>query len=219
LRIAALQHRLRAHERMDLASMLAQSEHAAERGVQVLAFPRVPGLVADRVLLDAFFRNVEERAPGVGLIRPRLRHAGEGPLRPQATALGRTLVLDGDDCIDPALFAAVQDAECDSLVWLFNAEDPLQAEAALELALDASLHLAPLVVIATVTGHARGVLAAGIGAIVHLGEILAEGGEGEELVVADVPSPAGFSEKPRSLPDPAPILMQRLAAHHAAGLR
>jgi hypothetical protein len=204
---------------MDLASMLAQSEHASEQGVQVLVFPRVPGLVADRTLLDAFYRNVEERAPGVGIVRPSLRHPGEGPLRPQATALGRTLVLDGDDCIDPVLFPAVQEAACDSLVWLFNAEDPLQAEAALELALDASLHLAPLLVMATVTGHARGVLAAGIGAIVHLGEILAEGGEGDELVIADVPSPAGFPERPRSLPEPAPILVQRLIAHHAAGMR
>ena len=202
--------------------MLAQSEHASERGVQVLVFPRVPGLVADRTLLDAFYRNVEDRAPGVSIVRPSLRHPGEGPLRPQSTALGRTLVLDGDDCIDPVLFPAVQEAACDSLVWLFNAEDPLQAEAALELALDASVHLAPLLVMATVTGHARGVLAAGIGAIVHLGEILAEGGEGgegEELVIADVPSPAGFPERPRSLPEPAPILVQRLIAHHAAGMR
>jgi len=199
--------------------MLAQSEHASEQGVQVLVFPRVPGLVADRTLLDAFYRNVEDRAPGVSIVRPSLRHPGEGPLRPQSTALGRTLVLDGDDCIDPVLFPAVQEAACDSLVWLFNAEDPLQAEAALELALDASLHLAPLIVMATVTGHARGVLAAGIGAIVHLGEILAEGGEGEELVIADVPSPTGFPERPRSLPEPAPILVQRLAAHHAAGMQ
>lgn len=219
MRIAALQHRLRAHERMDLAAMLAQSEIAAEQGTQVLVYPLVPGLVADRGLLDAFFRNVEERAPGVGLIRTRLRHLGEGPLQPQATALGRTLVLGGDDCIDPELFVAIQEAACDSLVWLFNAEDSLQAEAALELALDASLHLAPLVVIATVTGHARGVLAAGIAAIVHLGDILAEGGEGEELVVADVPSPAGFTERPRSLPEPAPILLQRLSAHRTAGVR
>ncbi len=199
--------------------MLAQSEHAAEEGVQVLVIPRVPGLAVHRGLIDAFGRNVEERAPGVGLIRPSLRHPGDGPLQPQATALGRTLILDGDDCIDPALFQSVQEAACDSLVWLFNAEDPLQAEAAIELALDASLHLAPLVVIATVTGHARGVLASGIAVIVHLGEIRSEGGEGEELVVADVPSPAGFAAPPRRLPDPAPILLQRLAAHHAAGMR
>lgn len=219
MRIAVLQHRLRAHERMDLAAMLAESEHAAEQHVQVIVFPRVPGLTADRGLLDAFYRNVEERAPGVGWIRPSMRHQGDGSLRPATTPLGRTLVLDGDDCIDPALFAAVQEAACDALVWLFNAEDPLQAEAALELALDASMRLAPLVVIATVTGHARGVLASGIGAVVRLGEIVAEGGSGEELIVANVPPPAGFSERPRGLPEPAPVLMQRLAAHRAAGRR
>lgn len=214
-----LQHRLRAHERMDLAAMLAQSEHASEQGVQVLVFPRVPGLGGDRSLLDAFFRNVEERAPGLAWIRPMGLTAGDESFEPRATALGRTLALDGDDCIDPERFASIQEAACDTLVWRFNAEDPLQAEAALELALDASLHLAPLVVVATVTGNARGVHSAGISAIVHLGEILAEGGSGEELLVADVPNPGGFPERPRTLPAPAPVLAQRLAVHRKAGLR
>jgi hypothetical protein len=204
---------------MDLAAMLAQSEHAAEEGVQVLVFPRVPGLGGDRSLLDAFFRNVEERAPGMAWIRPSGLLDGGTPFEERATALGRTFALDGDDCIDPAHFAQVQEAACDSLVWRFNAEDPLQAEAALELALDASLHLAPLVVIATVTGNSRGIQSAGIGAIVHMGEILAEGGSGEELLVADVPSPAGFTERPRSLPGLAPVLTQRLSVHRKAGLR
>jgi hypothetical protein len=202
---------------MDLAAMLATSERAAEEGVQVLVFPMVPGLAGSRDLLDAFFRNVEERAPGVAWVRPLLRHAGPGPLVPQATALGRTLVLEGDDCIDPGRFQEIQDAGCDALVWHFYGEDPLQAEAALELALDASLHLAPLVVIASVAGTARGISAHGIGAIVHLGEIAAEGGSGDELLVADVPPPAGYFERPRRLPEPAPVLVQRLAAHRAAG--
>lgn len=196
--------------------MLAQSEHAAEQGVQVLVFPRVPGIGGDRSLLDAFFRNVEERAPGMAWISPMGPTPGEEPFKPRATALGRTLALDGDDCIDPAHFALIQESGCDSLVWRFNAEDPLQAEAALELALDASLHLAPLVVVATITGSARGLHAAGIGAIVHLGEILVEGGSGEELLVTDAPLPAGFTERPRTLPGPAPVLTQRLAVHRSA---
>ena len=199
--------------------MLAQSEHAAEQGVQVLVFPRVPGLGGDRSLLDAFFRNVEERAPGLAWVRPAARNPLDERMEPKATALGRTIALDGDDCIDPDLFPAIQESVCDSLVWRFNAEDPLQAEAALELALDASLHLAPLVVIASVTGNSRGVHSAGISAIVHLGEILAEGGSGEELLVADVPNPGGFPEQPRTLPAPAPVLVQRLAVHRKAGLR
>jgi len=197
--------------------MLATSERAAEEGAQVLVFPMVPGLSGSRDLLDAFFRNVEERAPGVGWVRPRLRYQGEGPLVAHPTPLGRTIVLRGDDCIDPALFQEIQDASCDALVWLFFGEDALQAEAALELALDASMHLAPLVVIASVTGTARGISAHGIGAIVHMGEIAAEGGSGDELLVADVPSPAGFFEHPRILPEPAPVLLQRLAAHKADG--
>lgn len=196
--------------------MLAQSERAAEEGVQVLAYPRVPGLGGDLALLDAFFRNVTERVPGLTSVRPRWRYRGEGPLKPFDSGLGRTLVLDGDDCIDPDLFGPILEAGCDALVWLFDAEDALQAEAALELALDASLRLAPLVVIAAVTGSARGITAHGIGAIVYLGEILAEGGGGgggEELLVADVPRPSGFVERPRTLPEPAPVLAQRLAAH------
>jgi hypothetical protein len=204
---------------MDLAAMLAQSEHAAEQGVQVLVFPRVPGIGGDRSLLDAFFRNVEERAPGMAWVRPAPLLLGDERLVPHATALGRTIALDGDDCIDPTLFARIQESGCDTLVWRFVAEDPLQAEAALELALDASLHLAPLVALATVTGTMRGVTAAGIGAIVHMGEILVEGGSGEELLVADAPAPAAFAERPRTLPAPAPILAQRLAAHHKAGSR
>lgn len=199
--------------------MLAQSEHAAEQGVQVLVFPRVPGLGGDRGLLDAFFRNVEERAPGMAWIRPLSLLDVDASSGPRATALGRTFALDDDDCIDPAHFAQVQESACETLVWRFNAEDPLQAEAALELALDASLHLAPLVVLATVTGNSRGIQSAGIAAIVHLGEILAEGGSGEELLVADVPLPAGFTERPRSLPGLAPVLTQRLAVHRKAGTR
>jgi hypothetical protein len=204
---------------MDLAAMLAQSEHAAEQGVQLLVFPRVPGLGGDRALLDAFFRNVEERAPGMAWIRPIDFTPGHESLQVRATALGKTIALDGDDCIDPGYFAWIQEQACDTLVWRFNAEDPLQAEAIIELALDASLHLAPLVVVPTITGCSRGIQAAGIAAIVHLGEIAAEGGSGEELLIADIAPPAGFPERPRSLPGPAPVLVQRLAAHRKAGLR
>ncbi|HEY5506852.1 MAG TPA: hypothetical protein VIK83_05100 [Coriobacteriia bacterium] len=219
MKIAALQHRLRTHERMDLAAMLHQAELAAEQGVQVLVFPRVPGLGGDRGLLDAFFRNVEERAPGMAWIRPNPLHIDDVHIDCRPTALGKTVILDGDDCIDPAFFSRIQESGCDTLVWRFVPEDALQAEAALELALDASLHLAPLVVLATVTGNARGASAAGIAAIVYLGEIMAEGGSGEELVIADVPAPAPFTKRPRIVPAPAPVLAQRLAAHQKAGLR
>ncbi|HEY5549535.1 MAG TPA: hypothetical protein VIL17_08120 [Coriobacteriia bacterium] len=215
MKIAVIQHRLRTHERMDLAAMLAASERAAEDGVQVLVYPRIPGITAHVGLLDAFFRNVEERAPGMARVSPATRRREGGPLESHLTGLGRTLVLAGDDCIDPDLFERIQQLECDALVWLFDAEDPLQAEAALELALDASLRLAPLVIVAAVTGRARGLSGHGIGAIVYLGEIVSEGDPGDELLTARVPAPAGLVERPRRLPELAPILLQRLAAHRA----
>jgi hypothetical protein len=213
VKLAVVQHRIRTHERMDLAAMLALSERAAEEGVQVIVFPRVPGLSRANSLLTAFFRNVEERAPGLTWIRPGLRYKG-GEVTGYATVLGRTVVLAGDDCIDPSLFAGIQALDPDALVWLFDAEDALQAEAALELALEASTTLAPLVVVSAVTGNARGVHVCGIAAVVREGEILAEGGEGEDLVVADVPLPTPRAERSRRLPDITPVLAQRLAAHH-----
>jgi hypothetical protein len=199
---------------MDLAAMLAASERASEDGVQVLVYPRIPGLSATG-LLDAFLRTVAERAPGMSVVAPPLRYTGTGPLEPHLTGLGRTLMLWGDDCIDPARFEEIQSLKCDALVWLFDAEDALQAEATLELALDASLHLAPLVVVSAVNGRARGMSAFGVSGIAYLGEIVSEGGQSEDLLEAHIPAPAGFPERPRSLPDPAPILLQRLAAHRA----
>lgn len=219
MRVGVIQHRLRTHERMDLAALSQWAEPATEENLQVIVFPRIPGLSADVSVLDAFFCNFIERAPAVTNVRPRWRYLGEGPLRPFQSGLGKTLVLEGDDCIDPRHFQEIQDSNLDALVWLFDPEDPLQAEAALEFALDASLHLAPLVIIATCTGSARGIEAHGIGAIVYLGELMAEGGGGDELLVADVPAPGGFPERPRTFPVPTPILEQRLSAHEAAGTR
>lgn len=220
MRVGVIQHKLRTHERMDLAALSRYADLAMEEGVHVVVFPRIPGLGGDLRLLDAFFCNFIERAPAVTTVRPRWRYLGEGPLKPFQSALGLTLVLEGDDCIDPALFQEIQESNLEALVWLLDAEDPLQAEASLEFALDASLHLAPLVIITTCTGgHVRGVDAHGVAAIVYLGEILAEGGGGDELLTADLPAPAGFPERPRTLPLPAPILAQRLAVHEASGLR
>jgi predicted amidohydrolase len=199
---------------MDLAAMLTVSERASEEGVQVLVFPRVPGL-SQSGLLDAFLRNAAERAPGLSLLSPALRYTGIGALEPRPTGLGRTLVLWSDDCIDPSFFEQIQRLECDALVWLFDAEDALQAEATLELALDASLRLAPLVIVAASHGRVRGFSFCGVSGIAYLGEIVSEGGSSDDLLVAQVPAPARFPERPRTLPEPAPILLQRLAAHAA----
>lgn len=196
--------------------MLAQVDRAVEEGVQALAFPRLPGLDRDLGLLDAFFSNVIERAPGMTTIRPRWRYRGTGPLKPFESALGRTLVLDGDDCLDPRLFADIRAERLEAIVYLIAGETAEQSEAIIEFAIDVSLHMVPVVIVSAYNGSARGTTAAGIGAIVRCGEVLAEGGAGEDLLVADVPASPAFEEPAKLDPVLAPVLEQRLADHRAA---
>lgn len=198
---------------MDLAALLALSERASDEGAQVLVVPSVPGLFSNDQLAAAFARNVEERVRGLVVLPPAVTHRAGDDIATRPTSLGRTIVLEGDACVDADRFAAIQAATPDTVVWLFNAEDELQAEAMLELALDASTTLAPLVIIAAATGEGRALSFAGTSAVVHLGEIVAEGGRGEDLVLADVRVPSMLSEHARRLPEPAPVLVQRLAAH------
>jgi hypothetical protein len=216
MRLAVIQHRLRTHLRMDLAALLSASERAFEEGARAIVYPRLPDAEVDPALLDALFRNIGERCPGLAWVTPRIRHRPGEQLECRPTVLGRTLVLLDDDCIDPALFPAIQELGCEALVWLFTAEDDLQAEAALETALDASLTLTPLVVVAAVTGEARGAHAHGTSAIAHLGELLAEGGSGDDVAVADLAIPAAWVDRARRLPELAPVLAQRLAAHRGS---
>ncbi|MDO8963756.1 MAG: hypothetical protein Q7W30_04605 [Coriobacteriia bacterium] len=218
MRVAVVQHRMRAHERMDLASLLTLCERASEEGAQVIVLPAVPGLAGNELLIQAFLRNAEERAPGLTWITPQHVWGGVGEPVCRPTALGSTLVLGQDHCIDPDVIAGAQELSCDTMVWQFDAEDALQAEALLEFALDASVAVTPLIVIADVVGSARGVEGHGTSAIVYMGEIMAEAGSGEDLLIADVPAPAPLTQPSRRVPSPAPVLAQRLAAHHGTKL-
>ena len=212
MKVAVVQLRIRVHVRMDLAALLSATEQAAEEGADVVVYPYAPWITG-QPLLEPFFENVEQRAPEIKWIRPGWR-CSPGIVQARPTALGSTVVLEGDDCIDPALLPLLRALGCDALVWLFDAEDDLQAEALLELAMEASVTIAPLIVIASLTGEARGVVQHGISAIVHMGEIVAEAGsDDDEVLVADVPRKAVPLERGHSLPEPAPVLAQRLAAH------
>jgi predicted amidohydrolase len=215
LRIAVVQHRIRTHERIDLAALLSLSERAAEEHADVIVYPYIPGLCAGVGLVEAFAQNVTERAPQVSMVAPCAVSRRPGPLEPFPTRLGTTLVLSGDDCIDPAHYPAIERMGLEALVWQTDTETSQQAEALLELGLDASLSLSGLVLIAGVTGHARGVTSFGGSAIVHLGEIVAEAGDGDDLLVADVATPATLPVRrgPRCVP--APVLAQRLAEHRS----
>jgi predicted amidohydrolase len=216
LRIAVLQHKMRTHERMDLAALLALSEEAAEEHAQVLVYPCVPGIGTQQQLMQAFAMNVIERVPGAVVVAPCVGVTREGPVQAANTPLGSTVVLSGDDFLDPAVYDQIQQIGPDALVWQSASESDLQAEAILELALDTSLSLCGLVLVAATIGRARGVESFGVSAIVHLGEILAEGGDDEAVLTADVVVPVTLPERRGPRPVLAPVLAQRLAVHRGA---
>jgi hypothetical protein len=204
---------------MDLAALLFMSEQAEDEGADVIVYPSVPGLCGSASLLAAFAQNVTDRAPQVSIVAPCASEATAGRLEPFATRLGRTLVLGGDACIDPDTYPAIEAMGLDALVWQMDTESVLQAEAMLELALDASLSHAGLVLSACLAGEARGVTSHGGSAIVHLGEILAEAGSDEDLLIADIAVPVALPERRGLRVVPAPVLAQRLAAHRGTKVR
>jgi predicted amidohydrolase len=214
MRIAVIQHRLRAHERQDLAALLALAEQASDDGATVIVCPGVPGLRGNTRVFNAFLENMRTHAPGSLVISPLVAEPTDGASDALLTPLGRTLALVGDACIDPALHDRICAMSPQAMVWQADAESALQAEAVLELALDASLSLAGLVVIAANVGGSGRTAGFGGSAIVHLGEIVAEAGEEEDVVIATIDVPVELPDRPGPLPVLPPILAQRLAHHH-----
>ena len=213
MRIATVQHLLRAHERMDLAALLSLCQEASEEGAALIVCPHVPGLAHSEQMSRAFNENVRAYAPGSAVITPFASASKSDPLAVSHSAAGRALVLGGDECLDPDLYPAIEVLAPGILVWQVETESTLQAEALLELALDASQSQSGLIVIAAPVGSARGTESCGGSAIVHLGEIVAEAGSGEEIIYADVVVPVMLPEKRRMRAVPAPVLQQRLSVH------
>lgn len=116
----------------------------------------------------------------------------------------RVAVLEGDRCFDAASLTAVRGR--DVLVLAPAAETPLQAEAIIEFAIALSSSLVGLVLVEEPPWP-------GGSAVIQLGEVLAEAGEGEEELTAEVRLPLPVPETGAPLPELPPILAQRLAVH------
>jgi predicted amidohydrolase len=216
VKVAVIQHMLRAHERMDLAALLSSAQEASDTGATVIVCPSVPGLSRNTRIYQAFIENMRMHAPGSLVLTPALAIYREGDLEPFLTPLGRTLALVGDECIDPGYYESIERVCANSMLWQPGPESALQAEAILELALDASLSLAGLVIVTSLTGRAHGAAGYGGAAIVHLGDILAEAVEGEDIVTAELTAPVTLPDRRGPRPTLPPILAQRLA-HHRGG--
>lgn len=198
---------------MDLAALLSLAEAASDEGAGVVVCPRLPGLANDTRMYQAFIENMRNHAPGSLVVMPSVSGSRSESAQPFLTPLGRTMALLGDECIEEPTLSKASAEGVHAMVWQPEAESPLQAEAFLELALDASLSLAGLVLVSALSGRGRGAVGFGGSAIVQLGEILAEAGEGEAVVSAQLEVPVALPDRPGPRPVLPPILAQRLAHH------
>jgi hypothetical protein len=95
-----------------------------------------------------------------------------------------------------------------------NAENDMQAEAALELAIGLSDSLAGLVIVVGSAGAEPGEAGHGGSAIVHLGKVVAEAmGDEDQTLEFEVDTPIPQPEPRGLLPQIPTILSQRLANH------
>jgi len=97
-------------------------------------------------------------------------------------------------------------------------ESDLQAEAILEVALALSDSMAGLVLVADTDGAEPGDPGHGGSAIIRLGEMVAEAGDGDEVLIAEVATPVAQPEPREALPEIPTLLAQRLATHRGKRL-
>jgi hypothetical protein len=220
VKIAVIQHRLRATGMEDAEALLATCTTAAERGAEFVLVPDVPAIREDGFQNTArsTFMVGLEKVPGRRLIPqspPRsLGIAATAPPPPGLMGLGRIGVFVGDSCIDPSEFSRIAMEAPMTAVFAPAAESELQAEAMLELAVGLSDALAALVMIAETAGAEAGAVGHGGSAILFLGEVLAEAiGQDDDLLFAEIEMPVPVPEPREPLPAIPLILQQRLAQH------
>ena len=123
----------------------------------------------------------------------------------------------GDPAIDPDAARRYREDPPDVLLMSPRSESDLQAEAVLEYAVGLSGSLCGLVVITEPVGAPLGAPGHGGSAIVRLGEVLAEAGDGDDVLLEDIDLPVPRPEPTQAFPGLPTILEQRLAVHR--GLR
>ena len=217
MKIAVVQHRLRENAAQDARALAAAAVKAAAHGAEFIVLPEALSLHTEspeRELLNELLEPVSAFCliPHVG---PEVAGLGFVTTLPVGCGvsdqLGAIALLMGDACMDPAELAAVA-AERPALATLVpRSETDLQAEAVLELALQLSSSLSGLVLVAECAGAEAGVAGHGGSAIVMLGELVAEAGEGDDILIADVALPIPQPSPREPLPAIPPLLAQRFA--------
>lgn len=218
MRIAVVQITPCSSAEEDVRALGGAARAAIDAGAEFVIFPEVASLHGHpgHDLLAAELESVSDRVsyllPHIGAgTRSLTLSAAELPDISQR--LGRIALLHGDACMDADELAAIAADPPAVLVMAPRSESELQAEAVLELALALSESVAGLVIVAETDGAEPGDPGHGGSAVVLLGEMLAEAGGGDDLLVFDVPEPVPQPVPRERTPQVPPILAQRVAIH------
>ena len=217
MKIAVVQHQMRQSAADDAVALAAAAVQAAARGADLVVLPEVLPLHEagdERDLLNALLAPVPAFClmPHVG---PEVIGLGFVTTLPTESGvpddLGAIALLVGDACMDPAELVKTAAERPAFSALVPRSETDLQAEAFLELAVQLSSSLSGLVLIAECTGAQPGEAGHGGSAIVVLGELVAEAGEGDDILFADVLLPIPQPSPREQLPQIPPLLAQRFA--------
>lgn len=217
MKIAVVQHQLRATPAEDAAALLEAARTASAHGAELVFFPEVFSLDGDEnpdceglfVELDTI--DGERFIPQLGMADGGFA----GVIEPSEgiEQLGKMALLIGDGCVDMSAIREIAMAFPDLAVFLPRSENELQAEAILELALALSDSLAGLVIVVEADGAEPGEPGHGGSAIIMFGKMVAEAMSGDDILYADIELPVGPPEPREPLPQMPTILQQRLAHH------
>jgi hypothetical protein len=217
LRIAVLQPRLRETAAQDAEALAELAGQAARQGAELLLIPEVFSLHSGPVR-SRMLGMLRDRAPQGSYVMPHVGPASYGmafapTTLPGDEELGRIALPVGDAAMDPEELRHLGETHPDAVFASPRSESELQAEAMLELAVGMSESVTGLVAVVDAAGAAPGRPGHGGSAIILLGEILAEAGDGEEVIFADVPVPVPHPARRAPVPTPSTILAQRLSVH------
>jgi len=222
LKIAVVQHRLRATPAEDADALIAAANQAVDQGAELLFLPEVPSL-QEAVSVERSRLYSEIESLPARLFVPQLgvaRSGFVGHFEPSEALheIGSMALLIGDGCIDMDAIAPLVECAPDVCVFVPRSESELQAEAMLEVAVALSDSLAGLVVVTEPDGAEPGEPGHGGSAIIMFGKVVAEAIGGDDLLLADVETPLGPPTPREPLPQVPTILLQRLAHHEGRHL-
>lgn len=222
MKIAVVQHQLRATPAEDAAALAAAARRAADQGAELVIFPEVFSLHGDdNPHREALFAELDE-IPGERLI-PQLGPTSNGfagvvDAPDGFEGLGLMAVLMGDGCVDLSVIRSMAFDFPDLAVMIPRSESELQAEGILEVAIALSDSLCGLILVCDTDGAELGEPGHGGSAIVKFGEVVAEAMSGDDVLVVDVALPIGAPNPREPLPQMPMILQQRLAHHEGRHL-